>query len=153
MANTLYTNPGKALEVTDKCDVCYLGMIDQDNKPYVLPFNFGFEDGIVYLHSAPVGKKIDVLRNNPEVCVTFSTDHQLFNRHEQVACSYGMRYKSVLITGRVEFIEDYDEKVSALNIIMRKYAGKDFSYNEPAVKNVAIYKVIPEKTETKFSGY
>ncbi len=153
MANTLYTNPGKALEVTDKCDVCYLGMIDQDNKPYVLPFNFGFEDGIVYLHSAPVGKKIDVLRNNPEVCVTFSTDHQLFNRHEHVACSYGMRYKSVLITGRVEFIEDCDEKVSALNIIMRKYAGKDFSYNEPAVKNVAIYKVIPEKTETKFSGY
>ncbi len=153
MANTLYTDPTKAAEVIDKCDVCYIGMIDQENKPYVLPFNFGYEDGIVYLHSAPVGKKIDVLKSNPDICVTFSTDHQLFNRHEQVACSYGMKYKSVLITGRVEFIDDYNQKVRALNIIMRKYAGKDFTYNEPAVKNVAIYKVIPEKTETRFSGY
>lgn len=153
MANTLYTEPEKAKEVIDKCDVCYIGMIDQDNKPYVLPFNFGYEDGIVFLHSAPIGKKIDVLQNNPEICVSFSTDHKLFHRHEQVACSYGMRYKSVLISGKVEFIEDYDEKVRVLNIIMRKYTGKDFDYNTPAVKNVAIYKVIPEKTETKFSGY
>ncbi|TVQ94251.1 MAG: pyridoxamine 5'-phosphate oxidase family protein [Bacteroidetes bacterium] len=153
MANTLYTDPKKAKEVIDKCDVCYIGMIDPDNKPYVLPFNFGYEDDIVYLHSAPIGKKIDVLKNNPEICVTFSTDHMLFHRHEQVACSYGMRYKSVLISGKVEFIEDYDEKVRVLNIIMRKYTGKNFDYNTPAVKNVAIYKVIPEKTETKFSGY
>lgn len=153
MANTLYTDPAKAAEVIHKCDVCYIGMIDFDNKPYVLPFNFGYEDGIVYLHSAPVGKKIDVLKTNRDICVTFSTDHQLFNRHEQVACSYGMKYKSVLISGKVEFIEDFDEKVRVLNIIMRKYAGKDFEYNAPAVKNVAVYKVISDKTETKFSGY
>lgn len=153
MANTLYTDPAKAAEVIDKCEVCYIGLIDFDNKPYVLPFNFGYENGIVYLHSAPIGKKIDVLKTNPDICVTFSTDHQLFGRHEQVACSYGMKYKSVLITGKVEFIEDYDEKVRVLNIIMRKYTGKDFDYNAPAVNNVAIYKVMPEKTETKFSGY
>jgi uncharacterized protein len=153
MANTLYTDPAKATEVIDKCEVCYIGMIDFDNKPYVLPFNFGYEDGIVYLHSAPIGKKIEVLKTNPDICVTFSTDHKLFHRHEQVACSYGMKYKSVLITGKVEFIEDYDEKVRVLNIIMRKYAGKDFEYNAPAVNNVAVYKVIPVKTETKFSGY
>jgi nitroimidazol reductase NimA-like FMN-containing flavoprotein (pyridoxamine 5'-phosphate oxidase superfamily) len=153
MANTLYTDHQNAKEVIDKCDVCYLGMIDPDNKPYVLPFNFGYENETIYLHSAPMGKKIDILKTNPDVCVSFSTDHKLFHRHETVACSYGMRYRSVLAFGKVEFIEDFDEKVNVLNIIMKKYAGQEFSYNAPAVNNVSVYKVVIEKIETKISGY
>lgn len=153
MANTLYTDHQNAKEVIDKCDACFLGMIDQDNKPYVLPFNFGYENETIYLHSAPMGKKIDILKSNPDVCVSFSTDHKLFHRHETVACSYGMRYRSVLAFGKVEFIEDFDEKVNVLNIIMKKYAGQEFSYNAPAVNNVSVYKVVIEKIETKISGY
>lgn len=153
MANKLYTDPEKAKLVIDKCEVCNVAMVDLQNKPYVLPFNFGYENQIIYLHSAPFGQKIDILRQNPSVCISFSTDHQLFHRNEPVACSYGMRYRSVLAFGKVEFVEDYDEKVDILNIIMRKYAGKDFTYNAPAVNNVAIFKVIPEKIETKISNY
>ncbi len=153
MGNTIFTDPANAKEIIDKCEACYVAMIDTDNKPYVLPFNFGFADDCIYLHSAPAGKKIDALQKNPEVCVCFSTDHQLFHRHEQVACSYGMRYKSVLASGKVEFIEDFDEKVRVLNIIMRKYAGQDFTYNPPSVNNVAVYKVVVDKFETKYSGY
>ena len=70
-------------------------------------------------------------------------DHEIKYRHEQVACSWSMRYRSVLAFGQVEFIEDYDEKVRVLNVIMRKYAGRDFTYNAPAVRNVKIWKVAP----------
>lgn len=139
-------------EIIDKCEVCYLGMVDQQGLPYVLPFNFGYEDGIIYLHSAQTGRKMDVLKNDPNVCVAFSTDHKLFFRHENVACSYGMDYRSVLAFGKIVFIEDYDEKVKVLNIIMRKYTGKDFPYNAPAVNNVAVYMVNIEKIEGKISG-
>jgi uncharacterized protein len=118
-----------------------------------LPFNFGFENQTIFLHSAQNGKKIDILRANPQVCVSFSTDHQLFHRHETMACSYGMRYRSVLAFGKVEFIEDYNEKVDVLNIIMRKYTGKSFQYNPPSIHNVAIYKVVIDKIETKISNY
>jgi nitroimidazol reductase NimA-like FMN-containing flavoprotein (pyridoxamine 5'-phosphate oxidase superfamily) len=128
-------------------------MVDQQGKPYVLPFNFGYEEGIIFLHSAQQGKKIDILRNNPDVCVCFSTDHQLFHRHEPVACSYGMKYRSVLAFGRIVFIEDYDEKVRVLNIIMQKYAGRSFDYNPPAVNNVSVYKVVADTFEGKESGY
>ncbi len=153
MGNKLYETPEKAKEVIDKCEVCYVGMVDQDNRPYVLPFNFGYEDNIIHLHSALEGKKMDILKNNPDVCVAFSTDHQLFHRHEPVACSYGMRYRSVLAFGRIEFIEQYEEKVKALNVVMRKYAGKDFTYNAPAIRNVSTYKVVVDKIETKVSNY
>ncbi|MFW5707411.1 MAG: pyridoxamine 5'-phosphate oxidase family protein [Bacteroidota bacterium] len=153
MANTLYTDFDNAQQVIDKCEACYIAMIDQDNKPYVLPFNFGFENNTIYLHSGPVGRKLDIMRNNPEVCVNFSTDHKLFFRNEEVACSYGMRYRSVLAFGKIVFVEDYDEKVECMNIIMRKYTGKDFSYNPPAINNLVIYKVVIDKIETKISNY
>lgn len=139
-------------QIIDKCDCCFLAMVDQEGKPYVLPFNFGYEDDTIFLHSDTKGKKIDILKTNPNVCLAFSTDHKLFFRHETVACSYGMDYRSVLAYGKVVFIEDFDEKVRVMNIIMRKYAGKEFSFNAPAVNNVAVYKVEVSKIEGKVSG-
>lgn len=29
-----------------------VGMADTDGTPYVLPMNFGYKDGVIYLHSA-----------------------------------------------------------------------------------------------------
>ncbi len=153
MATNMISNPDKIREIIDKCDTCYVGMVDAVGKPYVLPFNFGYENGSIYLHMAPQGKKTDVLRNNPNVCVAFSTDHELFNRHEQVACSYGMKYRSVLAHGQAEFIDDYDEKVRIMNVTMQKYTGKDFSYNAPAINNVCICHIHIKKIEGKLSGY
>lgn len=153
MRNKHFDNPQKIQEIIDKCEVCYLGMSDLDNKPYVLPFNFAYEEQTVFLHSAAEGKKLDILKHNPNVCIAFSTDHQLFFRNEEVACSYGMRYRSALIYGKVEFIEDFEEKARVLNLFMLKYTGKEFSYNAPAVKNVCIYKVVAEKMEGKESQY
>jgi uncharacterized protein len=110
MANRMTKDPAILRKIIDKCEVCYVGMIDGDARPYVLPFNFGYEDGVIYLHSAQEGKKIDILTNNPAVCIAFSTDHLLFHRHEPVACSYGMKYRSVLAYGDIEFIPDLMKK-------------------------------------------
>lgn len=153
MRTRVTTDKIEIKQIIDKCDVCFLGMSDENNIPYVLPFNFGYENDTIYFHSAPEGKKIDVLRQNPEVCVAFSTDHKLFYRNEDVACSYGMQFRSVVAHGKISFIDDFDEKQKVLNIIMRKYTGKDFSYNAPAVTNVAIYKVEVTKIEGRLSGY
>ncbi|HOI86970.1 MAG TPA: pyridoxamine 5'-phosphate oxidase family protein [Lentimicrobium sp.] len=141
-------------EIIRECEICNIGMVDAENMPYTLPFNFGFEWDTVYLHSAPTGRKIEILRANPNVCISFSTAHRLYHQSESVACSYGMKYKSVLIKGRVEFVEDYDEKVRILNIIMKQYTGRDeYSYNAPAVNNVAVMKVIASSVEAKAFGY
>ena len=153
MAINMISNPEKIRGIIDKCEVCYVGMVDPEGKPYVLPFNFGYEDGSIYLHMAQQGKKMDVLRNNPHVCVAFSTDHKLFHRNEGVACSYGMHYRSVLAYGKAVFIEDYDEKVRIMNVTMEKYTGKKFSYNAPAINNVAVYHIEVSKIEGKLSGY
>ncbi len=140
-------------EIITSCKVCHLSMVDENNMPYVLPFNFGYANGEIYLHSAQQGKKIDILKNNPNVCVAFSGDYELKYRDEDVACSYSWRYRSVLAFGKVEFITDMDEKRTALDVIMANYAERKFKYNDPAVKDVNTYKVVIEKLEGRAYGH
>ena len=83
------------------CDVCFVGIVDMEGNPYVVPMNFGYEDGIIYLHSEPEGSKVEMLEHNNNVCITFSLGHKLVYQHEKVACSYSMRSESAMCRGKV----------------------------------------------------
>ncbi len=139
--------------IIKRCETCVVAMTDPDGFPYALPMNFGWNDGVVYLHSAPQGKKIDFLKAKPEVCLVFSADHQLRWQNSEIACSYSMKYRSVLIFGKVEFIEDFEEKESALDSIMQQYGAKDYKYSEPAIRNVCVMKIAAKKIEGRVYGY
>jgi nitroimidazol reductase NimA-like FMN-containing flavoprotein (pyridoxamine 5'-phosphate oxidase superfamily) len=153
MRSSRITNEHELFQIIDKCEACYVSMVDQNNMPYVVPLNFGLKDGVIYLHSSQNGKKTDILRQNKNVCIAFSTDHQLRFQDETVACSYGMKYRSVLVYGHIEFIEDAEDKVEAMNIVMKKYVGKEFTYNAPAIREVCVYKVIISEMTGKKLGY
>jgi uncharacterized protein len=153
MKNKIVTNQKEIMEIIGKCQFCHVSMVGPDGKPYVIPMNFGFENGIIYLHSSRKGKKIDLLRSNPNVCIAFSTDHFLRYQSEDVACSYSMKYRSVLAHGKVEFVEDTDEKTSHLRIIMKNYTPKEFSFNLPAIHEVCCWKVIVSNFEGRVYGY
>ena len=139
-------------ELIRSCTLCYVGMADEKGIPYVLPMNFGYEEDVIYLHSAQEGHAISILEQNPNVCITFCTDPKLVWQNEEVACSYRMRSDSVICHGRVVFGEDYDEKVKALHIIMRQYSDREFSYSAPSVRNVKIWKVAVEKISAREFG-
>ena len=141
MKTVILDNQDNVEEIISKSDVCYVGMVDQMNNPYVLPMNFGYKEGVIYLHSGPTGSCIDVLNHNNNVCITFSIDHQLVFQHPKVACSYRMKSKSAICRGQVEFIEDLEEKRNALHIIMAQYSDKEFEYSDPAIRNVKIWKI------------
>ena len=138
--------------IIKKCKVCFVGFADTDGTPYVLPMNFGYKDDIVYLHSSMKGQSIDILHRNNHVCITFSIDHELVFQHPNVACSYRMRSKSVILWGNVFFEEAFEKKTEALNIIMNQYSDKKFTYSNPAVSNVKIWKVPVSKITCKIFG-
>lgn len=139
-------------EIIQKTSVCTLSMSD-GHTPYAVPMNFGYANGIIWLHSAPEGKKFDILEKNNSVCISFYVDEALNIRNENVACSYSMKFRSVLAYGKLEDVMDYEEKVKGMNMVMRQYTGREFSYNTPAIKNVRIMKV-PVDTFTGFNrGY
>jgi len=130
-----------------RCEICHVAMTDPEGNPYVIPMNFGFREDTIYLHSAQEGKKINCLKNNPSVCINFTTDHKLLFQTREVACSWSMRYSSVLCYGKVEFIDDPEEKRRALDIVMKQYTEGKFSYNNPSIREVNCWQVKVEKFE------
>lgn len=151
----------KTISITDKqeiesiirsCPYCMVGIIDQEGRPYVVPMNFAYEDGIVYLHSGPTGSKLDMLEHQPYVCITFCSGHELVYMHQQVACSYSMKSKSVMCRGKVQFIEDMDEKHRILMLLMRHYTDYPCTCSESAVRNVKIWRVEPDMISARSFG-
>jgi nitroimidazol reductase NimA-like FMN-containing flavoprotein (pyridoxamine 5'-phosphate oxidase superfamily) len=140
-------------EIIKRCQICNVAMVDPEGRPYVIPMNFGFDGENVYLHGSSTGKKVDSLKKNPDVCISFSTDHELRYVNEEVACSWSMRYRSVLVYGSGNFIVDPDEKIRCLNVVMAHYADRKFEYSAPAVREVMVFRVKIEKIEGRVYGY
>ncbi|ABA87427.1 flavin nucleotide-binding protein, putative [Syntrophotalea carbinolica DSM 2380] len=119
-------------------NVCRLGLCDGD-MPYVVPLNFGYEDGKFYFHSASEGRKVELLKANPKVCLEFDMDLGIIS--DEKACNWGIRYKSVIVTGRATVLNSLEEKVQALNIIMKNYSDKDYTFAEKVVKDTFVFVV------------
>lgn len=140
--------------VIDGCQVCHVSMVNPDEGPYVLPFNFGYNDRRLFIHSGPEGKKIRIWERDSRVCVAFSTGYEMRIQNPEVACSYSMRYRSVLLYGRVKQIAERGEKEQVLNIIMEKYTGRrNFTYSLPALDNVKVFEIDIERVEGRAYGY
>jgi nitroimidazol reductase NimA-like FMN-containing flavoprotein (pyridoxamine 5'-phosphate oxidase superfamily) len=126
-----------------RCDVCHLALFDEED-PYVIPLNFGVElqDGRVtlYFHCAPKGRKLDLLAANPHIAFSMSCNHEL--RPGDRACDYGMNYASVCGNGRIEVVDDDDEKIHALAVLMENYApGETFEFDGKMVAGTTLLKL------------
>ncbi|RLC18093.1 MAG: pyridoxamine 5'-phosphate oxidase family protein [Deltaproteobacteria bacterium] len=137
----------KEKEITDikeiekflhQSNVCRLAMVDGD-KPYMVPLNFGYHDGCLFFHSAKEGRKIDLIKKNPNVCFEF--DQLIKFKKAKIACDWGVEYKSVIGSGKAQLLDDLEEKIEALNIIMAQYSDRMFEYPEKMLEKTIVIKV------------
>ncbi len=134
-----------------ECKTCFLAMSEND-IPYILPMNFALEGNSVILHSAQTGRMWETLKKNRNVCINWTLGEDLKWQDEKVGCSYRVKSKSVLVEGKVEFVDDYDEKTRCLGLLMKQYSNREFKFGKPAVENVGIIKVAIEKISAKEFG-
>lgn len=138
--------------IINGCEICFVGINEKDAAPYLLPMNFGYQNNEIYLHSAPYGKHLELLKKDNRISITFCLVEKLVYQHVNVACSYRMDSRSVVCNGIVTFIEDLKEKEMVLNLIMKKFSDKEFSYSLPAINNVKVWKLKIEKITAKAFG-
>ena len=137
--------------ILERATVCRVGL-SENNVPYIVPVNFGYRDNCLYFHSAKEGKKIDMIRGNNKVCFEIDIDSEVVKGEN--ACRWTMKYYSIIGFGRAFFVEGFEEKRKALDIVMEHYAGKSsFEYSEEAVDKAAIIKVEIESMTGKKLGY
>ncbi len=103
------------------------------NAPYVLPFNFAYEDGKIYIHCAHEGHKIDLIRENPSVGFCATCDVEILPEEATTA------YRSVVGKGVITIEEDENIKQRALDMIAYKYkASCDVPANPQMIKGTCV---------------
>lgn len=119
------TNPDEILDILRRCDTIRLGLRGAE-YPYVVPLSFGLEveDGrpVVYFHCAREGFKLDLLRQDPRVCV----EGDIFIKIEPTDHGITTRYESVIGTGVCEILTDPDACARGLKAICDHYGYFDY---------------------------
>ena len=138
------TNIEEIIKIVDKCDVCRLAF-SEDNFPYIVPMNFGYEytDGnlVLYFHGAKEGRKHDIISKNPFACFEVDCSHKLIEAVE--ARDFSMEYESVIGSGRISLCTDKPEKTMALKQLMKSYAkDKDFTFIDRDLESVTVLKLV-----------
>lgn len=147
------TDPQEVEAIIRRCPYCMVGLVDADGLPYVIPMNFAYESGVIYLHSGPDGSKVKLVRQHPQVCITFCEGHELVYMHRQIGCSYSMKSRSVVCRGTVRFLDDMEEKRRVLTLLMKQYTDNVCSFAEPAVRNVLVWEVKVEQLSCRSFGW
>ena len=140
--------------ILERCTIGRMATIGADGYPYITPVNYVYFEGSVYFHCAKTGEKIDNLKRVPRVC--FEVDIPLayldLDYYGEIpeACAVHQFYHCVVIRGRAEIISDPDEKLRALDALVRSHErpGRKFKPITPEMKPVSICEVVAVRIDS-----
>ena len=147
----------KIQEFLNQEHVGRISSIDENGYPQIIPMNFVFLNGFVYMHSHTRGEKIDNINRNNKV--GFEVDRELeflpsYFEDPKDASLADTLYISIVIKGKASLVTDREEKTLALNGLMKKYQPEGvYDPIQSAMKvldSVAVIKVIPDTLYGKY---
>jgi len=143
--------------IIHEAKVCRLGLC-HEKRPYVIPLCFGYEDNHLYFHTAPAGRKLEILAENDRVC--FELEGECRIEPASTPCRWSMSYRSVIGFGRAHLVDDRDDKQRALDVIMDHYAGPQpgvvserYIYRNQVLDETAVIEVVIDTMTGKQSGF
>ncbi|MBI2111242.1 MAG: pyridoxamine 5'-phosphate oxidase family protein [Nitrosarchaeum sp.] len=147
----------KIQEFLNQEHVGRISSIDENGYPQIIPMNFVFLNGFVYMHSHTRGEKIDNINQNNKV--GFEVDRELeflpsYFEDPKDASLADTLYISVVIKGKASLVTDREEKTLALNGLMKKYQPEGgyepIQSTMKVLDSVAVIKVISDTLYGKY---
>ncbi|MDE5565081.1 MAG: pyridoxamine 5'-phosphate oxidase family protein [Oscillospiraceae bacterium] len=131
------------LDIIQACDIIRIGLADTD-LPYIVPMNFAYtvdgEQVTFYVHGAMAGRKYTLMQKNSKC--SFEMDIPL--RMDCIAekGDVTMRYRCVMGTAKITFLEGEEKQKAIDNVLMNRYdETRHFAYNRSAVARTAVAKL------------
>lgn len=94
-----------------------------DGEVYVVPINYTYCEGRVLFHCSLEGRKLDMIRANPQVCFEVSVQHSPPIEHLGETCHHP--FESVICWGTARIVEDVEERAEILQAFQARYATPD----------------------------
>ena len=105
--------------ILGRCTSGVLALAGDGDYPYAVPLSYVYADGAIIFHSAVEGHKVDAIKRDDRCsfCV--------IDKDEVKPAEFTTHFRSVIAFGRIQMIEDADEKVQALRLLGRRYSPGD----------------------------
>jgi nitroimidazol reductase NimA-like FMN-containing flavoprotein (pyridoxamine 5'-phosphate oxidase superfamily) len=146
-------NKNRIEEILNKGKYVTISMCRRD-EPYIITLSYGFDDtqNALYFHSANLGLKLDILKENSNVCATIIEDLGYMNG----MCSH--KYRSVVIWGDMTIIKELNEKKHGFDVLLnhleenpnkmkKRFFKNEKSYDDACIMRLDIKKVTGKALE------
>ena len=120
-----------SLALIDRCTHGVAALSTGEDAPYCLPLSLVRVGDCLYFHCAREGRKIQLLRRDPRVCVTFvGEDAPTF----EAPANYTTLFQSAIVTGTASEVLDREEKIAALRALCQKLTPGFMEHFDRAVE-------------------
>lgn len=98
-----------------------LSVIGDEGYPYGMPMNhyYNEEDGAIYFHQGKQGHRLDAIRQNAKA------SYCVIDKGEEVPNSWVKIFKSVIVFGKIEVIDDLDTIIDISTKLSHKFTSDD----------------------------
>ncbi len=120
-----------------------LSVLGDDDYPYGVPHNHWYdeESGLLYFHSGMTGHKVDAIKKHPKVSYCVISEGVLPED------DWALRFKSVIVFGKIRFIEDHEEALRICRDLSYKFTDSE-EYIRREIENsgerVLVFAIVPE---------
>ena len=115
-----------------------LAVLGDERYPYAVPISYVYDGNALYFHCARNGHKIDAIKACEKVsfCV--------IDRDDVVPQKYTTHFRSVIVFGRANIVENDDEMRTAIEKLAIKYTPTDSKTNRDVTikKEYALLRIV-----------
>jgi uncharacterized protein len=131
--------------ILDEALVCHVGFV-HEGRPVVIPTIHGHERERIYLHGSPLSRMLTTLADGVDLCLTVSVVDGLVLARS--AFDHSLNYRSVVVFGRGQLVDDADEKLHALEVISEHVLpGRWADVRPPTARELAATSVLVLSSE------
>ena len=137
----------ESLTLVDQVQFAVLSLVDEAGRPYGVPLDYVRRGQSLYFHGAREGRKVRAMQQNPWGCAV------IIGENEIIPEKLGRQYKTVIVEGKIELIDDPDEKRRVMTwVVERKspdYMDRGQKVIEKMLDRVLVYKMNMEVVSGK----
>jgi nitroimidazol reductase NimA-like FMN-containing flavoprotein (pyridoxamine 5'-phosphate oxidase superfamily) len=100
--------------ILDEGFLCHVGFV-ADGQPFVIPTSYGRKDANLYIHGSAASRMLRQMKGGVAVCVTVTLLDGLVLARS--VFNHSMNYRSVVVLGKAELVDDPAEKLAALRVL------------------------------------
>lgn len=127
--------------IIDNADFGTLATINEDGSPYCIPISFARFNDKIYIHSAHQGSKMENIKRNPKICMSFIGNisipfpDEASSKGRHPSEVFTTEFESAVIFGTANIVEDDEEKILGLRLICKKYTPNNMGFFDDAIKD------------------